>query len=648
MGLLNRLDQSWELQQKECKVPGMKRNCVFLELALVVCIGLGCGTLIADQDKPPPSNLDELKRMITSVIQEKEVPAVGIAMVDENGPVWVGAIGKANLENDIDADENTLFRIGSTSKMFVALSILKLVEQGKLSLDDKVYDLVPEVAFANPWEDTDPVRVVHLLEHTTGWDDIHLPEYAHNDPAPASLKQGLDFHPHSRVSRWKPGTRMSYCNSGPPVAAYIVETVTGQDFEDYVTENFFEPMGMETMTYRLSADVKAKGATLYANGNQPQEYWHIVMRPSGAINASAQDMARFIGFYLDRGAAGGAQLISRESLQRMETTRSTSAAKAGQEAGYGLNNYSSAYEDWVYRAHNGGVNGGLTELAYLPEANLGHAIMINSDNGAAFREISNLVRGYETRQLDKKVINKSQDVSDANRKIEGYYYPINPRQQLAFFLERVLNVQKLWFEQGKLARKGLFDEEVDYYFPASDKLYKSSETGLISLSHTVDPNAGEVVHANMAVLKPVSPVLVFGQLGIVILWGAFIASSCVFLPVWLVRKLRGKIPTGGTIRVRVWPLLAGFSVMAVTGLFMLGMSDPFKSLGAPTFISIGIMISTLAFAFFAAAGVYSSVKERQSGMNRAAWWHSTLASWLHLVIAVYLVSFGIIGLMTWA
>ena len=136
--------------------------------------------------------------------------------VDESGPLWVGSLGKANLESAVGADEETMYRIGSTSKMFVALAVLQLVEQGRLSLDDRLADLAPEIEFENRWEDSDPVRLVHLLEHTTGWDDIHLPEYAHNDPTPATLKEGLDFHPHSRESRWVPG---SPCTTGRPRTA---------------------------------------------------------------------------------------------------------------------------------------------------------------------------------------------------------------------------------------------------------------------------------------------------------------------------------------------------------------------------------------------------------------------------------------------
>ena len=117
---------------------------------------------------------------------------------------------------------------------------------------------------------------------------------------------------------------------------------------------------------------------------------------------------------------------------------------------------------------------------------------------------------------------------------------------------------------------------------------------------------------------------------------------------WVVRRWLGKIPAGGTVRIRVWPLLAGISVLVVTGLFMLGMADPFKHLGAPTAVSIGILLATLAFGLFALMSVYCSFSQRQTVMNRGAYWHSTLASMVHLLVAVYLLFYGVIGLKTWA
>ncbi len=620
-------------------------------LGLAVTLSLltqGVSSADEEEEKVIPATIEELESAIADLISEHEVPAIGITLVDETGPVLLTAIGKADLAADVDADVDSMFRIGSTSKMFVALSVLKLVEEGRLSLDDKVSDLVPEIEFENEWESTDPVRIVHLLEHTTGWDDIHLPEYAHNDPTPATLKEGLDFHPHSRVSRWVPGSRYSYCNSGPPVAAYIIGKITGQDFEDYVQENFFAPMGMKTMTYRLSADVEAKGVTSYDNGNTPQPYWHISVRPSGSINASTNDMLRMISFFVNRGAVDGEQLVSTSSLERMERVGSTPAAAAGQEVGYGLHNYSSAHESWVYRSHNGGVNGGLTELAYLPDHKLGYVFMINSGDGRAFGEISDLIRNYQTRDLEPSVVAEGEAFTDAHSAVEGLYYPVNPRQQVSFFLDRVLGAQQIWLEDNKLMRKSLLDADTTAFVAVSPTVYRSDETGLVSLTLVTDPLEGAVVHSGSVVLKPASAILIYGQLGIVALWGLSIAISLVFLFVWGVRRYRGKIAPGAAIKIRVWPLMAGLSVIFFVWMFSLGMDDPFTILGGPTLISVAIMLATIAFAAFAVVGVHAAVSYREADINRVAYWFSATSSGLHLIVALYMLSFGVIGLMTWA
>lgn len=623
-------------------------------LALIGILSFAVGSAVwaneeeAAEEAAAPTTIEELKAAISDLLEERDVPAIGIALVDEKGPVWIDAMGKSNLEDEVDADTDSMFRIGSTSKMFVALSVLKLIEEGRLSLDDKVRDLAPEIEFENEWERTDPVLIVHLLEHTTGWDDMHLPEYGHNDPTPATLKEGLDFHPHSRVSRWKPGSRMTYCNSGPPVAAYILQKITGQDFEDYVQENFFTPMGMETMTYRLSPDVEAKGVTSYNNGNQPQEYWHISLRPSGSINASIRDMQRMVSFFVNRGAVDGRQLVSLESLERMERVESTPAAAAGQEIGYGLHNYSSTHESWVYRSHNGGVNGGLTELAYLPEERLGYAFMINSGDGGAFGDISDLVRNFQTRDLQGPVIGEGEVITDKHRVLEGLYYPINSRQQIGYFLERVLGAQKVWFEDDKLLRKPLLDSDTTSYLAASPTAYRSDETGLVSVTSVVDPLVGRVLHAGTLVLKPASGLLIYGQLGIAAAWLLSIALSLLFFLVWGVRRLRGKIAAGPATKIRVWPLLAGLSIIFFVWMFSLGMPDPFEILAKPTLISVAIMLSSIAFAVFAVLGVRAAYSFRGEAINRVAYWFSTVSSGLHLIIALYFLWFGVIGMMTWA
>ena len=96
-----------------------------------------------------PETIQELQVAIEKIMEEEKIPAVGIALVNEAGPVWVTSLGKVNVEKDLDADKNSMFRIGSTSKMFTSLAILKMQEEGLLSLKDTVRNLVPEIEFTH-------------------------------------------------------------------------------------------------------------------------------------------------------------------------------------------------------------------------------------------------------------------------------------------------------------------------------------------------------------------------------------------------------------------------------------------------------------------------------------------------------------------
>jgi hypothetical protein len=178
------------------------------------------------------NTIKDLKNELEKILKETRTPGMSVAIVRQNKVEWTEGLGLADVASQRKATADTLFRIGSVSKNFAALAIMKLVNEGKLQLQDPVRKLVPEVWFDNPWETTDPVRVVDLLEHTTGWDDIHFREYAQSG-LNLSLMDALNFDHTSRVSRWRPGTRWAYCNAGPVVAAVIVEKISGQKFSDY-------------------------------------------------------------------------------------------------------------------------------------------------------------------------------------------------------------------------------------------------------------------------------------------------------------------------------------------------------------------------------------------------------------------------------
>jgi len=110
-------------------------------------------------------------------------------------------------------------------------------------------------------------------------------------------------------------------------------------FEDYVTEHFFKPLRMDTASYLLTSEVEQRLTKLYrADGSTPYPYWHIAYRSTGAVNASAKDMANYVRFYLQRGSLDGTRLLQSSSIERMETTETLPSAKLGGVAGYGLYN----------------------------------------------------------------------------------------------------------------------------------------------------------------------------------------------------------------------------------------------------------------------------------------------------------------------
>jgi CubicO group peptidase (beta-lactamase class C family) len=149
-----------------------------IRVVLLFLLAWSCAAadrLAGKDEKPNPArSIDELRQQIEKILKDTHTNGASIAIVHKNGPGWVTGLGISDLASNRSATADTLFRIGSTSKGFVSLSVLMLVDRGKLSLDDPVHKLAPEVWFDNPWESSDPVRVVNLLEHTTGWDDLHF------------------------------------------------------------------------------------------------------------------------------------------------------------------------------------------------------------------------------------------------------------------------------------------------------------------------------------------------------------------------------------------------------------------------------------------------------------------------------------------
>ena len=604
----------------------------------------------AAEEKPAPTSFEELEAGITGILEETATPGVGIAVVSPDEILWIAGIGKADVASGRPATAETLFRIGSTSKGFVSLAVLKLQEEGRLSLDDTLRERAPEIEFVNRWEETDPVRLVHLLEHTSGFDDIHLAEYASNDPKPVTLREGLDHHPDSRITRWRPGTRFSYCNSGPAAAAYVVEKVTGQRFEDYVQASFFEPIGMTSATYFLTEEVERGGATLYqADGMTPNPYWHISMRPSGAINASARDMAAYLRFYLQRGSLDGQPLLSQASIERMERATSTWGAQAGLGAGYGLSNYTSAEQGFVFHGHEGGVNGGLTEMAYLPEHGLGYAFMINSGNGESYSGISDLVRGFLVRNLPEPRLPTPAMVPTELASIyAGFYIPASPRAAVEQFADNIVGQVRLSTNGESLHLEPLLVGDARDYVAVTDRLARRSGRSLTSLALLETGNDATFIEADSQTFRRIPGWIAWGKIVWLAMATFLLATSILFALVWVPRRLFGRLKIAPHLSVRVWPLVSILALVGFVAIFVVGLADAIPRLGQVTVYSVGQMVLSIVFAATALWALVAVLRARNARMNRIVWWHSLVVAASANSIALYLLYWGLIGLRTWS
>jgi CubicO group peptidase (beta-lactamase class C family) len=617
-------------------------------LVLVFCLQATIGlTQNKKDDTPKPAQtIAELRQQLEKILADTHTPGVSVAIVHRDGPEWVAGLGKSNVDANQAVTEETLFRIGSTSKAFASLSILKLANEGKLSLQDPVHKLVPEIWFENRWEATDPVRVVDLLEHTTGWDDMHMREYA-KDAKDMTLREGLDYDHHSRTSRWRPGTRMAYCNSGPPVAAYIVEKITGRRFEDYVTQSFFLPMGMKTATYFEQPSPQL--TTLYhGDGKTAYPYWNILERPAGAINASAKDMTAYIQFYLNRGAVSRTRILPSASIDRMEIPTRTWGAQAGLKAGFGLSNYTTIHDGFVYHGHGGDLGGGHSDMSYLPEYGVGYFYSINSDSSEAFGGIGDAIRAYITRNLTRPTVPVANQLPANAQEWAGWYEPVDIRSEMQGFLAP-LAPQYLHIKDGELQLTSLGSPK-QTFVPVSGLLFRrlpgKGSAEPIATAALLSPKSGGRYFLFGQTLKRIPAWQALGQIALFIFFLLACISILLYAPLWIFGGLIKRRRRPAECAIRLWPLIAVMSLLAF--LVILSGSDAIARLGNLTVWSFGLFLLTLIFATASLASVVAVWRARKREIRRSVRWYSTVVTATLLIAALYLAWWGVIGIRTWS
>jgi CubicO group peptidase (beta-lactamase class C family) len=597
------------------------------------------------EDEPHLTSLPELEEALREAMFNAGAPGLSIVVVENGEVTWEAGLGVLDRETRQPASADSIFRTGSVSKLFVSLAVMQLVEEGQLSLDDRLADLAPEIEFSNPWEASHPVRLVHLLEHTTGFEDMSLREYAVRD-ADIRLGEALAINPAPRTSRWQPGLFFSYSNIGPAIAAYLVEKETGMPFEAYVQENIFDPLGMAETTYFYPQPAERLSRS-YGPAGQEIPFSHIIFRPPGSVSTTPADMGRLIQMLLERGQS----ILSTDSIELIETPTSSLAAAQGLRLGMAKGNFTGLHKGFVFHGHDGGIDGFSASLGYLPEARLGYYISINGGGGSLDGMVE-MVRDYLTRDLAPPEPPPAVDpfVSGQER-YAGYYASFTPRSEFFRAIETLTGVAQVSLSSEGLVVRPLLGGEALDLLPVAEGLYRGRQDSQARIAFAEHAGYGRTMLIEGGLggnLRQAPGWSVAGRLVLAAAVLLLAASAVLYALVWVPLRLLRRSGRRPDTWVRLLPLLASLSLLLLAGLTLGGFVAGLEFLGLPTALSLSIFGLSILFALLTLAALAASLQAlRREEITLPVKIYSLLVSLALALAAVYLTAMGWIGLRTW-
>jgi CubicO group peptidase (beta-lactamase class C family) len=373
------------------------RNAVPRCLALTVCALVLSHSLWAQSSVNPPPDLDSY---VANAMKTFEVPGIALALVKDGKIVVAKGYGVRKLGGSTAVDEHTMFGIGSNTKAFTTAALATLVDAGKLSWDDPVYQRLPGFVMYDPYVSHE-MTIRDLITHRSGM----------------GLGEGdLLFWPPSTYTReeiiyklrfMKPASSFrshyAYDNLLYMAAGQIIPAVTGISWEDYIRQHIFAPLAMNHSNLSTAA---FKSGDDYAyphsrvDGKLQAIHFEVLdnVGPAGSINSCAADMAKWVQLQLNHGRFidRDGRLFSEEQSKQMWSPQtilpisdapSPLAALRPSFADYALGWALRDYHGRKLVGHTGGVAGFVSRVMLVPEENLGVVVLTNAEEGGAFDSI---------------------------------------------------------------------------------------------------------------------------------------------------------------------------------------------------------------------------------------------------------------------
>lgn len=359
----------------------MRSRPIALALAFTLPVGL-----VAQTPPPAATVARQTDSLATAFLRANQAPSVTIAVVRGADTIVMKGWGKANLENDVAATEQSVYRIGSITKQFTSAAVMRLVEQEKVGLDDSIAAHLPGLPAA--WRG---VTVRQLLNHTSG-----IPSYTGLGEA-WHRRWGEEMTPDTLIAltastpMWfTPGTRWQYDNTGYILLGMLVEKHTGHPWATEIEERFTKPLGL-TDTGNCGTEPviprRVSGYEKDAAGRWVNTPFLAMSQPyaAGALCSTVGDVARW------NQALHGGRVVSAASYAAM-----TTPVGAAVSHGYGFGLARDSIGGMAALVHNGGINGFSAANAWLPAARLSVTVLTNSgsaDADALLRRIARAALG---------------------------------------------------------------------------------------------------------------------------------------------------------------------------------------------------------------------------------------------------------------
>ena len=337
-------------------------------LRLFFCQFLLCMIVFPAAGQPTSSSRAvEFDKIISEQFKPNESGCV--ALVAEKGKIiYEKAFGLADIQLNVPMRTEMVFRLGSISKQFTAISILQLMEKGKLALQDRIMTHIPDYPAIG-----EKITIEHLLTHTSGITNItgmkNFGDIKRNDLSTAEV---VNFFKNEPLE-FEPGTKWSYSNSGYILLGYIVEKVSGLPFAKYLEENIFKPCQMTSSFLDDDSRIIKNRASGYAKkGDQTINAQFISMtipHGAGGIVSTVGDLYRWNRALLSH------KMVTNSTLEKAFTRYKLSD---GKETDYGYGWFFSNIQGIPTVEHGGGIEGFLTSSIYLPSKDLFVAVLSNS------------------------------------------------------------------------------------------------------------------------------------------------------------------------------------------------------------------------------------------------------------------------------